>query len=806
MRILFLIILPVLIFTGLSAREMESFNTGWNFQLDPSQPHRVIQSGLDNGTSRQVDLPHDWSIEGPYDKDNPAGIRGAFLPGGIGFYSKSFFWRDGWKGKRVFIEFDGVFMKSDVWINGVHLGYYPYGYMGFSYDLTEQLREGENLIVVKADNSQLPSSRWYTGSGIYRNVRLVSTDPVHVKQWGTFIRSRPIRENLAEWDCSIEVRNDEAVTQKLLLKTSVTGPDGKVVSQSETPFEAKPGDNVITQNGIISAPALWSVDSPHLYTAHFKIMEDGNILDHYETRFGIRSIDFSKERGFLLNGKPLLIKGVCNHHDGGPVGSAVPLDVLKYRLKLLKEMGCNAIRTAHNPLAPEFYDLCDEMGFLVMDEAFDGWDIPKAEYDYGHFFDEWWKVDLGSLIRRDRNHPSVIIWSIGNEVPQFTDEQQKIMVDFVKALDDTRPVTQGRGYRGPWIDLAGFNGHGEEKGKLENVSKQEHRPIIGTEITHSLQTRGVYRTRSWIRRRDAPAPWEIGKDFKNMEHLVTFIPDFTEEEVFTQHSPRYQSGYDNAIVRIGVRDDWKRVEKYPWYLGNFRWTGFDYLGESFGWPARTENFGIIDLAGFPKDHYYLYQSLWSDKPMVHVLPHWTHPGKEDTEIPVVVYTNCPEAELFLNGQSLGRKEMTGERQLVWMVPYHPGTLQAVAYPGEGGTLSKEFQTAGPAAEVKLGANRSSVRANGTDVVRIEASITDASGNFCPSADHLVEFEISGPAKLLAVENGDILDTSPHQVNTRKAFKGKCLLLLQTTRESGIIQVVGKSVGLKESRVELESFQ
>jgi len=440
-----------------------------------------------------------------------------------------------------------------------------------------------------------------------------------------------------------------------------------------------------------------------------------------------------------------------------------------------------------------------------MDEAFDGWWNTKAEHDYGTYFEEWWQTDLKDFILRDRNHPSVVIWSIGNEVHGFTAEQQKEIVDFVRQQDPTRPVTQGRGYRAPHIDIAGFNGHGEFRGSLEKYHEQHpEKTIIGTEITHTLQTRGVYRTKTWYRTKDNPAPWERPEQFSKMEDRVFKIPDLSEEEVFPGINPKYQSSYDNSIVRMGVRESWKQVEQKDYYLGNFRWTGFDYLGESFGWPARTANFGIIDLAGFPKDHYYLYQSLWNDEPMVHLLPHWTHPGKEGVRIPVVVYTNCQSAELFLNQRSLGEKAMGEDRQLVWQVPYEAGEIRVVARTEGAEMCTKSFTTAGQAKKIVLGADRKLIRNNRTDVVHIEACVADESGEMLPDADQMITFEISGPAKLLGVENGDILDLDLHKVNYRRAFKGKCLLIIQASGEQGTIEIEARAENLNPGRISIVS--
>jgi len=483
------------------------------------------------------------------------------------------------------------------------------------------------------------------------------------------VKTEIVESGEAVVSLGIELRNDDPSEKNFKVRSVLRDKNGKIIDKDVSRIDFS-GDEEIRQEFKVQEPNLWSPENPEMYEIETILTHKEKVLDRYITDIGIRSIENRGSKGFFLNGESIKFKGLSNHHDAGPVGAAVPDDVLYRRLKLLKEMGCNALRTTHNPFSPEFYTMCDTMGFLVMDEAFDGWWTAKAEHDYGNYFEEWWQKDLGDLIKRDRNHPSVVIWSIGNEVRGFNADQQKEIVEFIKQLDDSRPVTQGSGYSAPYIDMAGFNGHGEFKGELKKYHKNNpERAIIGTEITHTLQTRGVYRTKTWYRTKDNPAPWENPGQFKKMEARVYKIPDLSENEVFEGITHKYQSSYDNSVVRIGVRDEWNRVEERDYYVGNFRWTGFDYLGESFGWPARTANFGIIDLAGFPKDHYYLYQSLWSSKPMVHLLPHWTHPGLEGIEIPVVVYTNCEAAELFLNGKSLGEKPMGKDRQLLWHVPY-----------------------------------------------------------------------------------------------------------------------------------------
>ena len=783
-------------------RQRESIDFDWKFQL--GDIHNAELVNFDDTNWRQLNVPHDWSIEGNYDKKNPAGIAGAYLPTGIGWYRKNINIDTLEKDDNYFIEFDGVYMNSDVYLNGHHLGHRPYGYISFSYNLTPYLKKGKNIISVRVDNSKSPSGRWYTGSGIYRHVWLTKTSNVFVPQWGTKVTSTEVTAESATIHLTGQIKNETGTTQKVeILSTILDAQNTAIVSANN--FVSIDVDGTFNQEFEVENPNLWSPETPSMYTLETKLFVDGALRDTYKTPFGIRSIELKGSKGFFLNGKSIKFKGLSNHHDAGPVGAAVPDDVLYKRLKMVKDMGANALRTTHNPFSPEFYTMCDTLGILVMDEAFDGWRTPKATHDYGNYFNDWWKRDLTAFVKRDRNHPSVVIWSIGNEVRGFKPEDQKEIVGFLKNLDNTRPITQGRGYSAPYIDIAGFNGHGEYKGALEKYHKQNpDKLIIGTEITHTLQTRGIYRTKTWYRTKDNPAPWEKPGQFKKMEPRVYKIPDLSAIEVFTGITKKYQSSYDNSIVRIGVREEWKRVENNDYYIGNFRWTGFDYLGESFGWPARTANFGIIDLAGFPKDHYYLYQSLWSENPMVHILPHWTHPGKEGIEIPVVVYTNCESAELFLNGNSLGEKNMTSEGQIVWMVPYEKGELKAIAKNNNKQVVEIKHTSAGKATTIQLKSDKKTVTANRTDVIHIEVSVVDNNGTMHPDANNLIEFEVSGPGIIIGVENGDILDLSPHKVKYRKVFNGKCLLLIQTTDKKGVIEVKAKSKGLDNSSVKIAS--
>ncbi|MBA9078637.1 glycoside hydrolase family 2 TIM barrel-domain containing protein [Rufibacter quisquiliarum] len=777
------------------------FDFDWRFHL--GEVPAAKEKTFDDRQWRKVDVPHDFSIEQDFDLNHPSGWSGAYLPGGIGWYRKTFDWKPA-KDQKVFVQFDGVYMNSDVWVNGHHLGKRPYGYISFQYDLSPYLINGQNVIAVRADNSKLPSSRWYTGSGIYRHVRLAVTQNVFIPTWGTFISTPQVTKDQALVQLQIDLENASGQPTKLTLLTDILEPSGKKVTQVSQQLTLNPGQRTVTQKATISKPKFWSPEKPQRYKAVHRLQNGKQTLQEYTTYFGVRTVEVNAKDGFVLNGQKMKLNGVCNHHDGGPVGSAVPEDVLYRRLKLLKEMGCNAIRTSHNPAAPEFYTMADTMGFLVLDEAFDGWDKPKAKYDYGHYFKDWWQKDLADFIKRDRNHPSVVMWSIGNEVPEFEPERQRELVEALKKLDTTRPVTQARGSSSPYIDIPGFNGEGEMPETLEKFhQKHPDKPLLGTEITHSLQTRGVYASKTSYRTRDFPAPWEDGVKWENFKSKVFMIPDLTQEEVFQNNSKFYQSSYDNAIVRIGVRDQHKRTESLDYLIGTFRWTGFDYLGEATIQPARTANFGILDLAGFPKDHYYLYQSLWSKKPMVHLLPHWTHPGKEGVAIPVVAYTNAETVELFLNGKSLGEQKMPEDLQIVWQVPYQAGTLKAIARKGGKVVAETSVSTAGAASNIRVTPDKKQARANKRDVIHMEVDITDTQGNLAPEADNLVKFTLTGPGKIIGVENGDIIDFASMKIPQRKAFKGKCLVMVQTTDKPGEIVLKANADGLKSGEVKVQ---
>ena len=767
-------------------RRRTSFDFDWRFRRGDAAG--AERPAFDDAAWRKLNVPHDWSIEGPFVESNATAQRGGFAPCGVAWYRKTFDVPKAWTGRKVFVEFDGVFCNGQVWINGRHLGARPIGYVGYQYDLTEHLKPGKNVLAVKCDTTLQPNSRWYTGAGIYRHVWLTVTDQVHVAHWGTTVTTPKITAAAATVAVRTTVVNTRAAAVKVTLVSTVLDAGGKALATAETALDlAAGGRKDVDQSLSVAGPQLWSPSSPNLYVLRTVLTVDGREVDDYETRFGIRSIRFDVDKGFFLNGKGLKFRGVCNHHDAGPVGAAVPEKLLEARLKQLKAMGCNAVRTAHNPFAPEFYDMCDRLGLMVMDEAFDGWRVNKAPKDYGLYFDKWWKRDLEDFVRRDRNHPSIMLWSIGNEVRGKTDELTRQIQDVVHRTDPTRPVTCGRGEHGV-VDIQGYNGDGGKPGTLERLAKSRTRPVILTEVPHTFQTRGFYRTRTWWR------------DPKTKRHPRFPVADLTDKEVFTGDNVKapkrtitYNSSYDNSGVRICARTSWQRTRDFPFVAGEFRWTGFDYLGESFGWPLKSANFGIIDLVGFPKDHYYFYQSQWTREPMVHLLPHWTHPGREGVKIPVWAYTNCDSVELFLNGTSLGLKAVEKKMHLSWDAAYAPGTLKAVGRRGGKVVASKTVVTAGPPAGLKLTCDNADLAADARDIAQVAVAVVDADGHFAPLAASRVAFCVSGPARLIGVGNGDPADLENYTNTHRRAFYGLCKAFVQSTLDKGPAELVAGAI-------------
>ena len=782
-------------------RIKQNIDFDWQFHLGDVPEASSI--AFDDRHWRGVDIPHDWSIEQAFAKENPG--NNGFLPGGIGWYRKTMKWDKHWKGKEVFLNFDGVFMNSEVWVNGHRLGKRPFGYISFGYDIAPYLQQGKNVIAVRVDNSKLPSARWYTGSGIFRHVDLIITHPIHVARHGTFVRTPMVNAVEAMVRADIHLVNHLDKTSTARVTSRVLDKAGAVKAIQENTIQLNTDSTQLTQNFTLNKPLLWDPETPHTYQLETEIRIKNKVVDRYITVFGVRKLEFDAEHGFRLNGKPTAFKGVCEHENMGGLGAAIPPDALHRKLKILKEMGCNAIRVGHHPFPEEFYNMCDTMGLMVMDEIFDGWfhwqGFGKAKWDYGVYFQEWWQKDLEELVKRDRNHPSIMIWCQGNEVWGFDKhlDVQKAIYDTYHRLDPTRPTTQAWATH-THLDIVGFNANGEGKDDIANFHREHPNQVaIGTEFPHTRQTRGVYRTQTSYNPWDKPDKSGHEASAANLAKLY-HIPHLSEKEVFTDYDPRYASGYDNQTRKISVRDAWKLVRDNNYYIGQFRWTGFDYLGEAWGWPSRTNNYGVIDLAGFPKDDYYLYQSLWTTKPMVHLLPHWNHPGKAGVHIPVVAYTNGDAAELFLNGKSLGKQTMDPDSlQLVWQVPYIPGRLEVVAYKNEQEIARDTVETAGEAQQLRLSADRTQLRANRRDMVFITVDVTDVEHRLVPDrSGDTVHFEIKGPYRLLGVENGDILDMSPQKVNWRKTFMGKALLMLQTTDQVGTIEVKARAAGLESA--------
>jgi len=779
------------------ARSTADFDKGWHFNLGDVAGGE--SADLNDTKWRTLNLPHDWSIEGEFKKENPATFDGGALPGGIGWYRKTFTVPATSKGKQVYIAFDGVYQKSDIWINGHHLGFRPNGYISFQYELTSYLNYGKpNVIAVKVDNSMQPNSRWYSGSGIFRNVWLVTTGRLAIDHWGTYVTTPKVSAQSATVDLEVKVRKYAGKIAPYSLKSTIYSTAGKAVASKIT-ANISSGDTLtkVDQTFIVSNPALWSVEHPNLYKVVTQVVEAGKVVDEYTTPLGIRYFKFDVDHGFSLNGKQMKILGVCDHHDLGSLGSAVNTRALERQLEILKAMGCNGIRTSHNPPAPELLALCDKMGFIVMDEAFDCWERGKVKYDYHLFFKEWHKKDLEDQILRDRNHPSVMIWSIGNEIPQQSDTSAlriaPELAAIVHSLDKTRPITTANNnpdtrnkiIASGAIDLIGYNYHEGEYATFHD--RYPGKIFIASETTSGLETRGYY---------DMPSD------------SVRVWPSRTAGKPFVGNPDNTVSAFDNVRPPWGSTHEatWKQMKKYEFLSGMFIWTGFDYLGEPtpYGWPSRSSYFGIVDLAGFPKDVYYMYQSEWTNKTVLHILPHWNwEPGK-----PIDIwayYNHADEVELFLNGKSLGVKKKVGDDlHVMWRVPFEPGTLKAVSRKDGKVVMTSEVHTAGEPAKIVLSADRKNIKADGKDLSFITVKILDKAGNIVPNADNLVDFKINGEAFLAGVDNGDPVSHDSFKDNNRKAFHGLALAIVQTKEKAGTITFTATSKGLPSAQLVINS--
>lgn len=784
----------------INVRETTLFTNNWKFHMGDVVNGEDV--GLDDSAWRSLDLPHDWSIEGEFSDQHPAGAGGGALPGGIGWYRKTFSLSKADQDKMTFIDFDGIYKNSEVWINGYYLGKRPYGYSSFRYDLTPYLHVGSspNILAVRVDNSLQPNSRWYSGSGIYRNVYLVTVSKIHVDHWGTYITTPDVTPASAQVVIETKVRNATDRDETVKLVTDVFDWSGVKVASSESDI-GTPGDSVVkvVQNISISNPELWTLENPNLYRAISTIKYEGITLDNYETIFGIRTFEFDAEKGFTLNGKPVKINGVCNHHDLGCLGAAVNRRAIERQLEILKDMGCNGIRTSHNPPAPELLDLCDRMGFIVMDEAFDIWKHKKSEYDYAMDWDEWYQQDLEAMILRDRNHPSVFIWSIGNEVMEQWEDQApggelmaRELAEIVRNLDTTRPVTAACNgpvptnpvIRSGALDLIGYNYHHKNYPDFPTIFPNQK--FIASETVSSLATRGHYDMPSDSIRR-WPIRWDIPFDSGNPDHTC--------------------SAYDNCSTPWGSthEETWKIMKKYDFLSGMYIWTGFDYLGEPtpYGWPSRSSYFGIIDLAGFPKDAFYMYQSEWTNEPVLHIFPHWN--WQEGDSIDIWAYTNIEEVELFLNDISMGtRKKHGDELHLTWRLAYAPGTLITIGRNDGREILSREIKTAGEAYQITLHADREIIAADGRDLSFITVEVMDKNRQLVPRADNLIQFEIQGEGIIAGVDNGCQTSHEPFKAHYRMAFHGKCLVVIQSTRKAGSITLMASSDGLESARISVKS--
>ena len=811
---IFLVAILVLIsFTSCSKetqqiRVLKSFNDSWSFAKGEKGDEHL--PSFNDADWRKLTLPHDWAIEGPFDLKHDARTGGLPIYG-TAWYRKHFVIDKAQKGSSVTIEFDGVMNNAEIYLNGHKVGARPYGYISFEVDLTPHIKFGEeNTIAVRVDPKEL-SARWYPGAGIYRNVRLNIKNSVNVAYNGTFVITPKITEKEAEVVIKTSLENKKNLKGDYTLKTVIANNKNVVVAISEKTFTLSK-ESTIESKLLVPNPILWDVNNPHLYTANTILLKNGTQIDDYQTTFGIRSIKFSQENGFELNGKQIKFKGVCLHHDLGPLGSAVNYRATQRQLEIMKEIGVNAIRTSHNPPSPEQLELCDKMGILVQVEAFDEWKLGKVENGYNKFWDEWHERDLRDMIKRDRNHPSVVMWSIGNEIREQQNKKgakvAQHLVDICHEEDSTRPVTAGfnnypqsvKNGLAETLDLVGFNYKPTQYYKM--IKNNPNFIVYGAETASTVSSRGVY-------------------------HLPV--------KNYDRHESLQVSSYDIISPPWAYPPDFETYaqEQMPHSLGEFVWTGFDYLGEptpyngrdnethgKWGgdWPSRSSYFGIVDLSGFPKDRYYYYQSRWTEKPMVHILPHWNWEGSKHKNIPVYCYTNADEAELFLNGKSLGKKVMGVDKttipaefawwkkpqktwdspyRLNWNVKYEPGELKVIAYKDGKPVAEKIIVTAGTSAQINLIPDRKAIDADGNDLSFITVKVEDKNGNFSPLADDLISFKIEGPGTIAAVGNGNAASIEPFQANYRKAFNGLCLLVIKSKKgEKGNIKITAFSENLK----------
>lgn len=827
-RCLFCAALISMPFSVMAQRTERQLEKGWKFtRLDDAQ---FARADYNDAKWKNVTVPHDWAIYGPFSIDNDkqntaiaqdgqtqamehAGRTGGLPFVGTGWYRLSFEVPEFKDNRRCTLVFDGAMSHAQVYINGEKAVYWPYGYNTFYVDATPFLKKGaKNELAVRLEN-QNESSRWYPGAGIYRNVHLIVTEDAHVPVWGTQVVTDEIGSDYARISqkTDLEVPAGKSLKDYTLV-TEIKDATGRVVAQNRCSAESAKAQHY-TQQFVVENPQLWTVDTPNLYTSESRIYEGSTLKDTYTTIFGIRQVKLEAGKGFFLNGKLIKFKGICQHHDLGALGAEVNMAAIRRQIRILKDMGCNAIRTSHNMPAPELVQACDEMGMMLMGESFDEWITPKVQNGYHQFFNEWAERDIDHLVRHYRNNPSIVMWCIGNEVPDQDDGDRGTKIAYrlqqlCHQLDPTRPVTQGMDHPDAVVnngmaaamEIPGFNYRPHKY--LENIKKLPQGFLLGTESASTISSRGVYK-------------------FPVERKAMAKYPDHQASSYDVEHC-----SWSNL-----PEDDWIQHDDLPWCMGEFVWTGFDYLGEPSpyytDWPSHASLFGIIDMGGIPKDRYYLYRSHWNKQAeTLHILPHWNWAGREGEVTPVFVYTNYPKAELFINGKSQGvvekdstvtvynsadaESQRTFKRQrryrLMWMnTKYEPGTLKVVAYDAQGHVAAtREMHTAGVPYAIRLEADRTSLTADGKDLSFVTVSVVDKDGNLCPLADNEIKYTVTGAGHYKAGTNGNPASLESLQRPQMKVFSGQMSAIISTTERPGTITVKASAKGLKTATLKLTS--
>jgi beta-galactosidase len=797
----------------MNARKVTALKYDWRFTRQKQSD--ALEIGCDDSGWETVRVPHDWAIAGPFDKEHDisrkvrpgqadiaegvttsTGRTGGLPHIGEGWYRKTITIPESSRGLRFRLECDGIMSHSCVYVNGLKAGSWPYGYSSFAFDVTDLVKPGEQNVIAVHVNNPGNSSRWYPGAGIYRHVRLVELNPIHIDHWGVAITTPEVTESQGILNVKTTIANaSSSVPPSVTIRTTVLCPEGTPCCSEESQKDIS-DSSTFEQSLAVTKPQRWSIETPMQYTVRSEVVVEGEVVDTVDTRFGFRTLRFDSNLGFFINDQPVKMKGVCLHHDLGPLGAAVNVSAMRRQLEMLKEMGCNAIRTGHTPPAPELPALASEMGILILDEMFDEWKYPKMDNGYHTLWDEWAERDLRALIKRDRNHPAVIMWSLGNEIVEQGKEDGgeicQFLVDIAHDEDPTRPTTAG--FNNPEgaienglaeaIDIPGWNYRLYKYVHFHTLLP--HKPTYGSETDSIVSSRGEF------------VPSDQGEDWKIEETLQA-------------------NSYDLSSPGWGLDPDleFKAQDECDFIMGEFFWTGFDYLGEPTPywaeWPSRSSYFGIVDLGGIPKSRYYLYQSKWSDKEVLYLLPHWNWAGHEGQTIPVHCYTSFRIAELFVNGKSMGKrykglKSITrSPYRLMWpAVPYEAGELKVVAY-DKSGTVMGEYviNTAGAPAKLELCCESDAIKADGEDMAFVTVAVRDHDANLCPRADNTIAFSVTGPAEIAAVCNGDATSLESFQGTRIKAFNGMCVVYLRSLRgQAGVITLAATSGGLAEAEVKI----